>query len=252
MVEDKAKGELTQQLGLTAYKKVNETVLAQVIIFNKRREGEASRVTLETYKEASTNPMNEDIYETLTDLEKEMSKLLTRIEVRGKRGRKTDKNFQIAKISKLLFAMEQDAGTLKEKNLTSLNPAVSAESPTSTSVSVPQRRRKRGREVVEDPSTSLAKRLPQKKRGKKKGAVKETEAPKVQLKRPWSEAERTAVNKRLGKFIAERRVPGKEDCVKCITQEKSLDQRSWKDVKNFVYNTIVTLNRRLASRKLLY
>ncbi|KAJ8373777.1 hypothetical protein SKAU_G00043570 [Synaphobranchus kaupii] len=141
------------------------------------------------------------------------------------------------------------------------------ESPTSTSVSVPQRGRKRGREVdddggsdpcedgssdIDDQSTRLAKRLPQKKRGKKNGAVKESEAPKVQLKRPWSEAERTAVNKWLGKFMAERRVPGKEDCVKCITQEKSLDQRSWKDVKNFVYNTIVTLNRRLASRKLLY
>lgn len=88
MVEDKAKDELTQQLSLTAYKMLNETVLAQVIVFNKRREGEASRLTLETYKKGSTNPINEDIYETLSPLEKELSKLLTRIEVRGKRGRK--------------------------------------------------------------------------------------------------------------------------------------------------------------------
>lgn len=87
-LEDTAKWELTQeQLSLTAYTTLNETVLAQVIIFNKRREGEASRLTLETYKKASTNPINEDIDETLSPLEKELSKLLIRIEVRGKRGR---------------------------------------------------------------------------------------------------------------------------------------------------------------------
>lgn len=230
MVEDKAKEELTQELSLTAYKMLNETVLAQVIIFNKRREGEASRLTLDTYKTASTNPINEDIYETLSPLEKELSKLLTRIEVRGKRGRKvpvfltermqesidllikrrdeagipaenpylfarpgamtnirgcdclrkyaeeskaenpellrstklrkqvatlcqlldlseqeleqvarfmghdirvhrdfyrqTDKTFQIAKISKLLFAMEQGTGTLKGKNLNTIDLSV--------------------------------------------------------------------------------------------------------------------------------
>lgn len=86
MVEDKAREELAQQLSLPAYKMLNETVLAQIIVFNKRREGEASRLTLEVYKNhTSTNPINEDIYSTLSPLEKELSKLLTRIEVRGKK-----------------------------------------------------------------------------------------------------------------------------------------------------------------------
>ena len=84
-IEDKAKEELTKELSLTAYKTLNETVLAQVIIFNKRREGEASRLSLHIYKTASTN---KDIYETLSPLEKQLSGLLTRIEVRGKRDRK--------------------------------------------------------------------------------------------------------------------------------------------------------------------
>ena len=87
-VEDEAKGELMERQSLTAYKALNETVLAQVIIFNKRREGEASRLPLETYKKARTSPINEDIYEMLSPLEKELSRLLTRIEIRGKRGRK--------------------------------------------------------------------------------------------------------------------------------------------------------------------
>ncbi|KAI3376190.1 hypothetical protein L3Q82_016405 [Scortum barcoo] len=264
-VEDKAKGELTQHLSLTAYKTLNEVVLAQVIVFNKRREGEASRLTLETYKKASTNPINEDIYETLSPLEKELSKLLTRIEIRGKRGRKvpvfltermkesidllitrrdeagipaenpylfarpgamtnirgcdclrryaeeskaehpellrstklrkqvatlcqlldlseqeleqvarfmghdirvhqefyrqTDKTFQIAKISKLLFAMEKGTGALTGKNLNTIDLSLCGESPTLTSTGVP-RRGKRGREVDDDEGcdSSLQKR----------------------------------------------------------------------------------------------
>ncbi len=230
MVEDEARAKLTQQMNLRAYKALNETVLAQVIIFNKRREGEASRLTLDTYKKASANAINEDIYSTLSPLEKELSKILTRIEIRGKRGKKvpvfltermkesinlvvqrreeagvpaenpylfarpgvmtnirgcdclrkyakesktenpellrstklrkqvatlcqlldlteqeleqvarfmghdirvhcdfyrqTDKTFQIAKISKLLFAMEQGTETLRGKNLDTLRPSV--------------------------------------------------------------------------------------------------------------------------------
>lgn len=88
MVEDKAREELTQQPNLTAYKMLNESDLAQFIIFNKRSEGEVSRFTLETYKTASTNPINEDIYETLSPLEKELNKLLTHIEIWGKRRKK--------------------------------------------------------------------------------------------------------------------------------------------------------------------
>ncbi len=44
IVEDEARAKLTQQINLGAYKALNETVLAQVIIFNKCREGEASRL----------------------------------------------------------------------------------------------------------------------------------------------------------------------------------------------------------------
>ncbi|XP_031147359.1 uncharacterized protein LOC116044389 isoform X4 [Sander lucioperca] len=543
MVEDKARGELRHQLSLTAYKTLNETVLAQVIVFNKRREGEASRLTLEAYKKGSTNPINEDIYVTLSPLEKELSKRLTRIEVRGKRGRKvpvfltdkmresidllikrrdeagvlaenpylfarpgvmtnirgcdclrkyaeksgaenpellrstklrkqvatlcqlldlseqeleqvarfmghdirvhrdfyrqTDKTFQIAKISKLLFAMEQGASTFTGKNLDTIDLSIRGKSPTSTSGSVPQRKRKRVNEVDEDggsdllspkrrleplsedgssgvddqsPGKSFVKRPSQKKKRRKKSTTveamdggsdllspkrrleplsedgssgvddqspgksfvkrpsqkkkrrkksktveamdggsdllspkrrleplsedessdvddqspgksfvkrpsqkkkrrktsttveamdggsdllspkrrleplsedgssgvddqspgesfvkrpsqkkkrrkksKTVEAmvpPVVKVKRPWSEAERSAVNKHMAKFMAERRVPGKEHCMRCIKEEEALGQRSWKDVKNFVYNTNVTLNRRCATRQL--
>ncbi|XP_065112997.1 uncharacterized protein [Paramisgurnus dabryanus] len=597
MVEDEARKELTEQMDLDAYKTLNESVLAQVIIFNKRREGEASRLTLDVYMKASTSAINEDIYKTLSPLEKQLSKLLTRIEIRGKRGKKvpvfltkrmkasidllvqkrveagvpaenpylfarpgvmtnirgcdclrkyakkskaenpellrstklrkqvatlcqlldlseqeleqvarfmghdirvhgdfyrqTDKTFQIAKISKLLFAMEQGTQTLRGKNLNTLALAC-GEGPTLNSVGVSPRTKRKRVKLAEDGGSDLSspekrlkscreadgsdvdddcsganlkknptpnkkrrrqtkseeakdggsdlsspekrlkscreadgsdvdddcsganlkknptpnkkrrrqtkseetkyggsdlsspeKRLkscreadgsdvdddcsganlkknptPNKKRRRqtkseetkyggsdlsspekrlkscreadgsdvdddcsganlkkkptpnknrrrqtKSGEAKDGGADlsflekrlkscredgssesdvdddcsganllkkptpnknigrqtksakvsaKVNVKRPWSEAERSAVHKHLAKFIAERRVPGKLPCMKCIEEEEALNERSWKDVKNFVYNTIVTLNRRSASRKLKF
>ncbi|KAM4577045.1 uncharacterized protein PAE49_006944 [Odontesthes bonariensis] len=74
----------------------------------------------------------------------------------------------------------------------------------------------------------------------------------TKARRGWSEAERTAVCKHLDAFIKQRRVPGKEACMNCIKEEKVLGKRTWKDVKNFVYNRIVTLNRKSASRNLKF
>ncbi|XP_028461772.1 uncharacterized protein LOC114573679 [Perca flavescens] len=208
--------------------------------------------------------------------------------------RQTDKTFQIAKISKLLFAMEQGASTFKGKNLDTIDPSVCGTCPTSTSESVPQRERKQVNEVDEDggsdffspkrrleplskdgssgvddqspgkslvlrpsqkkkrckksktveamdgdsdlfspkrrleplsedgstgvddqsPGKSLVLRPSQKKkRCKKSKTVEAMVPPIVKVKRPWSEAERSAVNKHMAKFIAERRVPGKEHCM---------------------------------------
>lgn len=73
---------------------------------------------------------------------------------------------------------------------------------------------------------------------------------KINIKRPWSEHEKRAIHKHLGKFITERRVPRKMDCTQVLNAEKVLAQRSWKDIKNWVYNTITTLNRKSATRSL--
>ncbi|XP_054869079.1 uncharacterized protein LOC129349540 [Amphiprion ocellaris] len=86
--EDEAKAELREHVSTTAYRKLSESLLAQIIVFNKKREGEASRLTLETYLKADTGPVNKDIYETLSPVEKQLSHRLTRLVTRGKRGRK--------------------------------------------------------------------------------------------------------------------------------------------------------------------
>ncbi len=72
------------------------------------------------------------------------------------------------------------------------------------------------------------------------------------MKIPWCEEERRAVNKHLARFVAERRVPGKADCMKCLEEERVLKERFREDVKNLVYNTIVTMKRRSASQMLMF
>ncbi|KAK1896014.1 Pheromone-binding protein Gp-9 [Dissostichus eleginoides] len=42
-----------------------------------------------------------------------------------------------------------------------------------------------------------------------------TDAPKI-MKRRWSDQERRAVQRRMGKYIALKRVPAKTDCLLCI------------------------------------
>ncbi len=67
------------------------------------------------------------------------------------------------------------------------------------------------------------------------------------MKRPWCEEKRRSVNTHLVRFV-----PGKADHMKGLEEEKVLKERSWKDVKNFVYNTIVNKKRRSASQMLLF
>ncbi|KAG7458376.1 hypothetical protein JOB18_011951 [Solea senegalensis] len=65
------------------------------------------------------------------------------------------------------------------------------------------------------------------------------DAPQVSRKRPWTAEERTVVLRRMGKFVALRKVPGKNDCQMCICKESPvLNKRTWKDVKYYVHNEI--------------
>lgn len=85
-IEDESKNDLRQNVTVTAYKRLSESLLAQVIVFNKEREGEASRITLDMYLKADTGQVNKDIYQTLSPVEKILSQRLTRMVTRGKIG----------------------------------------------------------------------------------------------------------------------------------------------------------------------
>lgn len=60
-------------------------VLVQIILFNRRRSGETSKMTLDSLTESR---YTSEMVDMLSPLEKEVLKSLKRFEVRGKRGRK--------------------------------------------------------------------------------------------------------------------------------------------------------------------
>ncbi|KAM4750391.1 uncharacterized protein FYW61_002241 [Anableps anableps] len=65
------------------------------------------------------------------------------------------------------------------------------------------------------------------------------------LKRPWSEAERAAVEEHLTKNINELRVPAKADCERCLQQCPLLvnNHRDWRAVKFYCHNRIQLLKK---------
>lgn len=65
-----------------------KVILAQIILFNRRREGEVSKMLLEAFITRDNSPLNEDIGEALTALEKSLCQHFERVEIRGKHGRK--------------------------------------------------------------------------------------------------------------------------------------------------------------------
>ncbi|KAM4713980.1 uncharacterized protein FYW61_019099 [Anableps anableps] len=65
------------------------------------------------------------------------------------------------------------------------------------------------------------------------------------LKRPWSEAERVAVETHLKKNLLELRVPAKADCERCLELCPLLvsNQRDWRAIKFYVHNRIQLLKK---------
>ena len=58
-----------------------------------------------------------------------------------------------------------------------------------------------------------------------------------------------AVEKTLMHFIESGKVPGKSDCVDCITASpEALENRDWKAVKFYVKNRITAIQRESARR----
>ena len=86
--------EATKQLQLsqsdacshTAWCTLTEVTLAQLILFNRRRVGEVSKMTIDDYKKASVGDVHSDMMEHLSELEKRLCNKLTRVQVVGKCG----------------------------------------------------------------------------------------------------------------------------------------------------------------------
>ncbi|KAF3855744.1 hypothetical protein F7725_016467, partial [Dissostichus mawsoni] len=87
-VEEDASEKLAKGPDPKAYRMLSETILSQIILFNRRRQGEAAKMLLDTYHSKNTEDLNEDVMQCLSKLERDLSKEFTRVVIRGKRGRK--------------------------------------------------------------------------------------------------------------------------------------------------------------------
>lgn len=84
---------LTEQIkdNIALYPELAIICLAQVILFNRRRSGEAERIRIDQYKETLRRGSGEPdpvVMSTLNEFEKNLCKSHLRVEIKGKRGRK--------------------------------------------------------------------------------------------------------------------------------------------------------------------
>ncbi|XP_067032827.1 uncharacterized protein [Acropora muricata] len=75
---------------LEVWNQLAQATLARLVMFNKRRGGEASRMLVESYVNRPdwSQVNNPEIMSTLSDFERQLSKRLDMVEIMGKRGRK--------------------------------------------------------------------------------------------------------------------------------------------------------------------
>lgn len=115
-VKDVAERMLKLSPSANNYATLAKVTLAQVIIFNRRREREVSRMELATFMARKKSELNKDMEACLTPLEKKMCDFFTRVEIRGKRGRGVPVLLKPSMLSamELLAQTREMCGVLKE------------------------------------------------------------------------------------------------------------------------------------------
>jgi hypothetical protein len=65
-----------------------QVLLVQILLFHRWRFGEVQRILVCDYAAVDQNPVQEEILEGLSPLERKLAVMMKRIEFRGKKGRK--------------------------------------------------------------------------------------------------------------------------------------------------------------------
>ncbi|KAL5005605.1 hypothetical protein ScPMuIL_016763 [Solemya velum] len=81
--------ELQASLSPNTWREFAELLLAQIVLFNRRRGGETERMEVSHYLKGiqSSGEMQGEILESLSSFEKELAQKVKRVEINGKRGR---------------------------------------------------------------------------------------------------------------------------------------------------------------------
>lgn len=80
----------TSEVSELEWREMCEVTLAQVVLFNKKRSGEAERLEVQQYLDGIQRGKNiqEEFLLSLSPLEKKLAEVVDRVEIRGKKGRR--------------------------------------------------------------------------------------------------------------------------------------------------------------------
>jgi len=99
------------------YNRLMMVTLASVIVFNRKRPGDAHRMTVATYQKAPTEEKtHDDIYNSLTDNQRRLVNSLKRVETRGKKFMKVPILFtpKMQKAINLMLSVREQCGIAKD------------------------------------------------------------------------------------------------------------------------------------------
>ncbi|XP_024119917.1 uncharacterized protein LOC112141094 isoform X9 [Oryzias melastigma] len=87
-ITDQALKDFEEHSSPKSYSELCKVTMAKVILFNRRRGGEVSKMTLCGFQERDSSALHKDIAFGLTKFERHLCQHFSRVELRGKRGRK--------------------------------------------------------------------------------------------------------------------------------------------------------------------
>lgn len=85
---DSAFCNLKEEATTQNYAELAQISLSQIIVFNRRRAGEVSKMRLKTFHERDNTTLHEDVAMGLSKIEQRLCNYFSRVEIMGKRGRK--------------------------------------------------------------------------------------------------------------------------------------------------------------------
>ena len=135
-----------------AWSNLAQLMLAQLILFNRRRVGEVSKMTMENWN-AVNCPSNDDVAQHLSSVERQLCRSLSRIQVIGKRGNHVPVLLTAASKSALTVLVSKRT----DGDVPASNPYVFAQPRTNGHI--------RGADVMRKFSTECGAKLPHALRG---------------------------------------------------------------------------------------
>ncbi|KAF3840481.1 hypothetical protein F7725_006343, partial [Dissostichus mawsoni] len=79
--------DLAEEPNSQSFGNLAQVTLTQIVLFNRKRQGEVSKMELQTFTSRNRTELNPDIMMGLTEFEKTLTKYFDRVEIRGKRSR---------------------------------------------------------------------------------------------------------------------------------------------------------------------